>query len=152
MLLQRIITELDAELDRLQRLRSIVAQIPKPALALTETPEPLAPAGLPISPLQNPAPVQQPPAPVRDRGRQLVTGVVRRARRERPTEPTALTSAIPAGPVIVSPKDLAREMDQRAKARVTVIAAKQPDESANVEALSRDLTAKWLSGSPRLSA
>lgn len=151
-MLQRIIAELDAELDRLQKLRNIVATLPKPAVAIMERSEPPVPGAVPALEAQNAEPVQEPAAPARMRRARLGMRVPRRARRERPAEPTALTSAIPAGPVIVSPKDLAREMDLRAKARVTVMPSKPADETVNVDALSRDLTAKWLSGPPRLSA
>ena len=100
MLLQNIVEKLDAELDRLQRLRDIIAGLRGgPALVPTlDAAEDVAePARVPAE-----VQVQHIPARVPREGRRM-----RLRMAEKPH--TALTSAIPARPVVVLADALAKE-------------------------------------------
>ena len=100
MLLQNIVEKLDAELDRLQRLRDIIAGLrgaPALVASLAAAADVAEPAQVAVE-----VQVQHIPAHMPREGRRMRSRVV-----EKPH--TALTSAIPARPVVVSADALARE-------------------------------------------
>ena len=108
-MLQQIIETLDQELLRLGRLREIIA-------ALAHTPELFRPDTQPAEAQE----VEPEAAPVRVlRVRQRLQRGGRVARREKVSEKprTALTSAIPTGPVVVSASAVAKEHAAKKLAR-----------------------------------
>lgn len=143
MLLKQIITQLDTELDRLQKLREIVADLLSPSVPIA----PMADLLDTVAASEVPEPALLPEDEPSRIGSGRVRGVFRqrgtRVKRQRPAEPSALTSAIPAGPVVVSAQALARERDLRAKAQVP--SSKQIEEPT-LEAIGRDLAARWVTG------
>lgn len=114
MLLQQIVAALDEEINRLSQLREIVsglagssvALLAGPALPMTQAASgdkdvdpPQAPVGLPVKRV-----------PARERRTRIV-------RSKTQPEPRALTSAIPAAPVVVTAEALAkRNASARAQA------------------------------------
>ena len=144
MLLQHIIGQLDAELARLAALRKIVAGLEKanPVISqiipkATDDREQLAPAATDEV-------VNTEVLPAR-RVRAARVPSERRSRRAPAAETTALGRAIPGGPVVVSAEALARERATRvATTRTSAEQNKAPHE--NAETLTRNLSARWLSG------
>ena len=150
-LLQSIIEELDSELARLQSLRSIVA-------GLGRTPE--AVAGLISSSTavtgheQTAVPVapefEQPKPPRKTRAdagkpREL------RARKSRTiSEPRAFATAIPSGPVVFSPTQLAEEKARRAESKGLPAAPESVQTAEDLDALTRSLAARWNTGTAHL--
>ena len=154
MLLQETLRLLDAELERVLRIRDIVAGLAKgPALPEAELKQEIAlmaqaEAELP----QEPEPSKQ--APKRSLLRRSFT---RRTVTPKPPEPRALSSTIPAGPVVISRQALAREREMRvvhpSGADVTNPQPIEivPPDGAALESLTNDLARRWLSrsvGSP----
>lgn len=146
MLLQQILAQLDIELERLQKLRAVVAGLRRPARRapkLAPEPDPV-PAIEPAAP--SPVSKEEPHRRVRRwRISPRPTRTPASPKSVRAVETTALTSAIPAGPVIVSATDLARERERRAKVRLAAVAAPAVREEVNLEALTRDIAARWVS-------
>lgn len=137
MWLQSIVGQLDIELNRLYNLRNIVAglaSIPVSDNGLVLTPEAL--------PSESSEPVLESSQPVGRRHR------VRIARRTRPSvkqavvaEATALQHAIPVGPVVISAEQLMRERQARLASQTQAQTASS--QMTDLEALSRDLAARW---------
>lgn len=154
MLLQQIIDQLDAELDRLVTLRHIVAALHRPPTHIT--------ASDPQSELASDRPdttgepetnsISQP----RTRTRRLqYAKVLKRAPQAsnpvtaRLQQPPALASVLPTGPVVVSPAALARERALRkaapsANELVDTESAVGPE--TDPEALARSLASRWRMG------
>ena len=110
MLLQQIVEKLDAELDRLQRLREILA-------GLRGSPPFVLPSIAAAAEV-----VEVTPAPMEIEVKRLPPRAARGGggtRRARPVTKahTALTSAIPARPVVVSADALAKENAAKREAR-----------------------------------
>lgn len=134
-----ILVCLDRELERLGRLRAIVAGLASPSSMSEAAP----PAPLPAVTLAPALPVVAEPVPVE--------AVPRRAyRRQVPTvpslkprpmlelaQPRALTGNIPTGPVVVS-----AAMVQKLSTPV----ASEPATELNPDALLRELSARWATG------
>ena len=148
MLLQQIVRQLDAELERLTSVRKVVAGLQKTsgliqnlANELEKTLRPSVPSEVKVAP--------------RPRGRpakaRAVSAPTPTAKPKTPPEPTALTSAIPARPVVILPQALARERASRTVAKAPVVvqspaAVKTPVEAAQEEApdsLVRSLSLRW---------
>ncbi len=138
MLLDFILSELDGELDRLGRLRSIVAGIGRVPTAVVAVPPP------------PPAVVEATPPRRRGRQRRYPAKSSPRRRVHRPKAPpeplTALTNAIPSGPIVVLPAQLARE---RVARQATVSPLPIPEgalPAIDPEVLLRELSARWGTG------
>ena len=105
--LQEIIVQLDAELDRLTDIRTIVAGLASPVATSVKRFHVQPASAPPGKPESREEPVS--PKPRTRRPRKL------RVARTQPTptktvvEPTALTGAVPSGPVVVSVAALERE-------------------------------------------
>ena len=139
-LLQHIVHQLNVELERLQTLRSIIARLGAP-IARTKSlaPESFAPQ-LPELPDRPP---QSRPQRQRRRSKPLAP------RPQKALEARALANSVPAGPIVVSAQELARERELRRAAKpVPQQVNEAPVQSeAALDALTRDLSARWLSGS-----
>lgn len=101
MLLRQIVERLDEELGRLRRLREIVAEL-----------EPRATFSIAGAAVDEPTPIEaKSDAVTEPRVRRIVSREPRAERRVKVAEKpqTALTSAIPAGPVVVSAATVAKE-------------------------------------------
>lgn len=129
MLLQKIVERLDAELDRLQRLREIIA-------GLKGSPALVAPF-VEVKQAAEPAAVRAevevhrlPPRLPRERRSRLRAGSG-----EKPH--TALTSAIPARPVVVSADALAKESAAKKQVQVVKPKAAEGTLGAMIRALSQ---------------
>ncbi len=120
MLLQQIVAALDEELDRLSQLREIVSDLAGSSVALLAGPA--VPLALPSSDEHDvdasPAPVEMPVHRVPARERRTRT-----VRSRNTPEPRALTSAIPATPVVVTAEALAK---RNATARAQAEKHEQP--------------------------
>lgn len=161
MLLQRIVAQFDAELERLRQLRAIVAGLHSAPIVLAALDaEPVPPIEArtessdehtsldPVAALVS-VPLQ------RERATRRVYGmprqrVARRVTPERMPGPTALTSVIPAGPVIVSAKALAAEMETRSKSRCAVATLQTAPEDTKIESLTKDLADRWVAEMRRM--
>ncbi len=168
MLLKQIVRQLDAEMDRLERLREIVAGLQSSLILVPVVPFEAASDAVPddiLSTLRHDAPepqsVPQPEpvakkqrkprklaAPARPKPPRVLKAVSTLAR--------TLTSTIPAGPVVISPEALARERQKRLTAQAKSTAeqtseearpASAPETARTPDALVRHLTQRWLSGS-----
>lgn len=146
LLLQQAISELDVELNRLRAIRSIVAGL---ATAATQPRHPQPPShGLRET---EPASREVPTAPTqRRRVRKVRAARMLKVSTPKPRETTALGGVVPSRPVAISVQALQRERDDRA----VVVKAEEPGRADIVpqvalDALSRDLTARWLSASAR---
>ena len=114
MLLQQIVAALDEELDRLSQLRVIVSGLAGSSVALLASPALPMAFDVPDDPdsdeLHAPAEMPVTRVPVRERRTRTV-------RSKTKPEPRALTSAIPAAPVVVPAEALAvRNASLRAQA------------------------------------
>ena len=157
MLLQQIIKQLDAELDRLRALRQIVAtlqgssvvasvpsvrigaalQRPAEAHPIPNLPKPLAePVKLPLSPER------------RSRLGSRRIGQKMTPKMPRTEQPAPLRSAIPERPVVVSPAQLARERAVRQPAADAKDTSRRPvaQRVEDPDAFARNLASRWLSG------
>jgi hypothetical protein len=121
MLLQSIVQELDCELARLERLRSIVAGLSRtPAFVrrLTQSVE-----TVPIS-----AKVSVPlgKRPGRPRRTEASPRIARAVKPEPEPAERALARSIPAGPVVINPARLAEERARRQQSREAESAPRRP--------------------------
>ena len=153
MLLQHIVQQLDAELDRLHSLRKLVVTLQRSPVAVRNLDQQIHDA---VAPAPEAAPVRELVQKPRHRGRPRkpeppAAKMPSKRRTSAPPEPSALTSAIPAGPVVISAAALARERTARQEAAAAAHEASLAPES-NPETMVQDLTARWLSGSGALSA
>lgn len=149
MLLPYILTQLDAELDRLYHLREVVA-------GLQGTGVPALEVIAPVDHLPSPAPADEGessppfPAPVAKRLRRSSGPRGPRGPRARPA-PEKETSAFapaPSGIVVVSARDLQRERSLRGERRTAAPdgeGASAPVPEVPPEELARSLAARWLS-------
>ena len=107
MLLQQIVETLDAELDRLHQLRSIVAEISAPvSFPMEAVPESVAP---PLAVAVEALP--DAPALAGGSPRRKLAGAPRgrpAAKRKLAVEASALNGSIPAGPVVVNAASVAQ--------------------------------------------
>lgn len=107
MLLQSILQLFDQELARLRALRDIVADLATPS-DVVELPIALASVVVEVPAAPEPVPIVEPAPPKRTTTRapkgfaRAAVGRKAPARKARPVDHGALTSAIPAGPVVVS--------------------------------------------------
>ncbi len=153
MLFPEILRQLDAELDRLQAIRTLVAGLAEPLPIEKHLPgfhssSKLAPIGmLPAlhAVAAEPATPSQPetvPVTVLPPSRRARRPYQPRMKSQGKPEPRALTSTVPTGPVIISPQALAREREQRAGK-----AAQEEQEAAaavSPNSLAQALAARWL--------
>ena len=146
MSLQSIVSELDRELGRLHALRSIVA-------GLSRTPK--AVARLLSTPVNSSVhdEVSEPIASLdeqldRPRGTRVNAGKPRgRRTKEIVLEPRAFAAAIPTGPVVFNPTQLAEERAKRDQGKA-LLAAPEPVQTAeDLDALTRSLAARWSTSS-----
>lgn len=145
MLLQQAIIQLDAELDRLRAIRSIVIGLATVS-SQPRTPRPQAAVAVECEPENEEAAAL--PAR-RTRLRKVRAARTLRISPPKPRERTALNGLVPSSPVVISVQVLQRERETRA----VVAGAEQPEQievapQVSLDALSRDLTARWLTSSP----
>lgn len=143
MLLQQTIIQLDAELDRLYAIRSIVVGL---ATVFSQPRTPRAQAAVAVEP-ENRGTAAVP-------ARQFRLRKIRAARTlkvppPKPRETTALNGPVPSGPVVISVQALQHERESRA----VMARAEEPEQievapQVALDALSRDLTARWRMSSP----
>ena len=155
MLLQQIVSQLDAELDRLRNLRAIVAALAKSPVLVKRVSRKLDEL-LQAKPEARPAPaeMQAPKKALPEKP------VVERRKAERPekapkkrAEPVALSRALSAGPVVISAQALAQERERRTMVHAAENKEATPQVTGeNAESLARDLTSRWLTGRSSLSA
>lgn len=143
MLLQQVLDQLDSELNRLFTLREIVRSLQD----VSEAIEHLVPVA--AQPASAQVPVAQPEViPVTATKVVSRRGFMKRTRKiTRTAEPTALTSAIPAGPVMIPAGALALEREARRASRAPEKAEAAEATSATPEvadAFVRSLTQRWL--------
>ena len=145
MLLQQVIFQLDAELDCLHAIRTIVVGLatvssqprtPRPQVAVAVKPEP-----------ENREAVAVPAR--RTRLRKVRAARTLKVSPPKPRETTALNGPVPSGPVVISVQALQREREIRA----VDVRAEEPEQievapQVALDALSRDITARWLMSSP----
>ncbi len=161
MLFSEILRQLDAELERVKAIRTVIAGLAEPlpiekhlhqfagsaeltkpgmldtvaAAAAKMATQDAAQAGAP-SPTEAVPVTKLPPS---RRARQPYQA---RVKVQAKSEPRALTSTVPTGPVIISPQALAREREQRAGK-----AAQEVQEAAaavSPSSLAQALAARWL--------
>lgn len=141
MLLQKIVQQMDIELDRLYKLRAIVAELAHPVASFQE----IAPEVEAASPVVE-APTQERSLPSLRRTRAYAPRGPR-AKSSPTPEATALSSRIPTGPVVVSAQSLARERESRTpvipKPETSTPTAPAVDAQGS-ENMARDLARRWL--------
>ncbi len=156
MLLQQIIAQFDVELDRLYRLRTIVAGLQSPPMFMEMPqeepalqPETRAESSAEITAIviETPMPSESktPEAPARQRMHRMPRQrLAAPAKSQQAAGPSALTSSIPSGPVIVSAKALAEELQLRSKNRTPPAALETTQDDTKLESLSRNLADRWV--------
>lgn len=131
-LLQSIVDGFDRELTRLHALRSIVLDLGRMPASV---PRFVKASAEPV--IVEPAPATRPRKPRRDAGMRRGP---QKGKRRPASELHALASSMPSGPIVVYPKRLQPEAqateDQTAVAR-------SESTSADLEAASRHLAARW---------
>lgn len=146
-LLQSVVEELDRELTRLHALRSLVADLSRTPKAVARLISQPVTASKPLQ-LTTPAPPNiehaKPARKVRaDAGKPRE----RRAVKSRASsEPRAFTAVVPNGPVVVNPARLAEEKAKREQSREAVAPAEPVPSAEDLDALSRNLAARWSTG------
>lgn len=141
MLLQQIIRQFDEELVRLHAIREIVA-------GLASSPAYLNRIAADMSiPLEIETAIAEPKP--RSHSRKLRSPAVRVPLPKKVAEPTALSRPLHGGPVVIPFAQLHAERERRTA--LAAVDAAQPAMSAEVDldALSRHLTAQWLTPSLR---
>lgn len=174
MLLQEILHQLDAELDRLQALRAIVADLAALPVALRRlppqlgldlnaetaaSPEPKRKRGRPRkssapAPSASAAEVAQaiapqpakPQKPSRPKKSSGSRPLKRKAAEPEPLEAAVLGRTQRSGPVVVSAAALLREREERAAAKAAAVPGKDSSLEPEVrpELFARELAARWL--------
>ena len=142
MLLQSIVLEIDRHLNRLVALRKIVASLKKTPAVVRNLPVDLP------TPLQaEPASLGAPKRSITPRRRQSPrkTPSVRKISPE--VGPLVLSSSIPAGPVVVSPRQLQEERERRVAMGAQTAVADLPVKGVDLDEMSRSLSARWFMGS-----
>ncbi|MGI4830778.1 MAG: hypothetical protein ACRYFU_21690 [Janthinobacterium lividum] len=147
-MLQQIVHQLDAELERLQSIRNIVAGL-QSAPVLTE----VTLTEVDLEPQASPE--EMPESAPRERGQRRPRSVKTVSMTEKRSEKVkqiielrALKSSIPAGPVVVSAQSLARERETRAASKATAgspVSSPETDDAA-LNALTRSLANRWRVG------
>ncbi len=153
MLFSEILRQLDAELDRLKAIRTLVAGLAEPLPIEEHLPGLHGSSKLDATGIRNAVGVAATEPVVPSRAEAVPVTVLPPSRRARQPyqprtksqgkpEPRALTSTVPTGPVIISPQALAREREQRAGK-----AAQEEQEAAaavSPSSLAQALAARWL--------
>lgn len=146
MLLQSIIVELDRHLERLLALRAIVVNLEKTPEAVRTLAVSL-PKHWKTEPAPN-VPAKRLKKSRRPKNPRRVTSskkVVVQA-----TGPLVMGRFIPTGPVVVLPRQLMEERDRRLamQTQTAVAVATAPtEEAADLDEMSRSLSARWFMGS-----
>ena len=135
-----ILVQLDRELERLGRLRTIVTGLAFTSLTLEAAP--LAPTSAatptPALPMMAALPLPAAPAPRRAyRRRSPARPSLKPSPKQKTAQPTALTGKIPTGPVVVP-----AAMVQKLSAPVVP----EPMTELHPDALLRQLSARWGTG------
>lgn len=134
MLLQQIVSQLDEELERLQAIRKVVAE-------LTRSP----PLVRNLAPRIEEILVEEPVVRAKTRlGRPRKQRSSATARTEqKPAAPTAFSRPVHEGPVVISLAQLEVEREKRALAQASQMDADSQKEQS-VESLTRDISARWM--------
>ena len=139
MLLQEIVEAFDAELDKLYRLRTIIADLA--GNAEVEVVSPDATDSVELHVASGSQEITAVPKR-RTRGPQLASAMrVRRkpANEQRAAEPMPLSGSIPKGPVVVMPAALARELAAKSTQRAVKTEAEIAPEPGSLASMIRKL-------------
>ena len=159
MLFSEILRQLDAELERVKAIRTVIAGLAEPLPIEKHLPQfagsaeltkpgmldTVAAAAAKVATqdaAQAGAPTEAVPVTKLPPSRRARQPYQARVKVQAKSEPRALTSTVPTGPVIISPQALAREREQRAGK-----AAQEVQEAAaavSPSSLAQALAARWL--------
>lgn len=138
MILQFILSELDRELERLGRLRTIVSSLSPLSAVAEAVPVPPPPSAARLEALPTvPIAAPEPKKPLVKRVyRRRTPGSTPAKPAARPLGPTALTANIPLGPVVVS-----AAMVQKQRTPAPMVSEVKAD--LTPDALLRELSTRW---------
>ena len=145
MLFRSIVEQLDTELTRLHTLRKIVAELKGTSPVLRK----LSPPPVPVVESAVDEKKADTPRPVRPRRAVAPRAPRPAALRSKGPTPTPLRHAIPQGPVVILPDQLARERARKVAIReaATEPTPSQQAEIVDLDGQSRTLASRWMPNS-----